>query len=181
MEDRDPIKQLQRLLDDPGKVLERISRIQSALGSIHPPSSTAAPDTPVASLPPTETVAILKVADRPYDNLLQMLRDMQAQIEECIRPLALLTVQAEVERLREQVRQERTALEKCAERIDRSLESCLHRIDDSRSIYADLIALTGRLAELGAATEPLPEFSTSQDPSEIIQSRIERLREKGKI
>lgn len=110
-----------------------------------------------------------------------MLRDMQAQIEECIRPLALLTVQAEVERLREQVRQERAALEKCAERIDRSLESCLHRIDDSRSIYADLIALTGRLAELGAATEPLPEFSTSQDPSEIIHSRIERLREKGKI
>lgn len=181
MEDRDPIKQLQRLLDDPGKVLERISRIQSALGSIHPPSSTAAPDTPVASLPPTETVAILKVADRPYDNLLQMLRDMQAQIEECIRPLALLTVQAEVERLREQVRQERAALEKCVEQIDRSLEFCLHRIDDSRSIYADLIALTGRLTELGAATETLPEFSTSQDPCEIIHSRIERLREKGKI
>lgn len=181
MEDRDPIKQLQRLLDDPGKVLERISRIQSALGSIHPPNSTAAPDTPVASLPPTETVAILKVEDRPYDNLLQMLRDMQAQIEECIRPLALLTVQAEVERLREQMRQERAALEECAEGIDRSLKSCLHRIDDSRSIYADLIALTGRLTELGAAAEPLPEFSTSQDSREIIHSRIEHLRGKGKI
>jgi vacuolar-type H+-ATPase subunit I/STV1 len=174
--DSDPIRQLQHLLDDPGKVLERISHIQSALGSIHTPSSAAPP-------------AVSAVADRPisqtgddsYSGLLRTLGDLQSHIEERLRPLAQQTVQAEAERLREWMKREQRALDECLARIDENLLACIERISESQKTHIDLTALKKSLEELGAATHALPELSMSQDPSQIIIARLETLRRDGKI
>ena len=180
MSEPDPIRQLQHLLDDPGKVLERISRIQSAIGSMRSPSS-GAPEPPAAFSPPAEATSIAISDDRPYDGLLKILRDMQTQIEERIRPLALLSVQSEVDHLQILAKQEQAALDECFAQLDRNLLACVDRIDGSRKVYAELTTLNQRLAELGAATEALPEFPNSLDPEEFLSSRIQSLREQGKI
>ena len=177
MEDRDPIKQLQHLLDDPSGVLERISRIQSALGSIQTSSSEATPATP----PVVEAASISKSETSYYSGLLQTLRDLQTQIEERLRPLALQTVQAEVERLTEWMKYQQRGLDECLARIDENLLTCVERIKESQEKYIDLVSLKKQLLELGASTPALPEFSPSQDPTEIITARLESLRQDGKI
>lgn len=176
MEDRDPIKQLQHLLDDPGGVLERISRIQSALGSIQTPSSEATPATPIVKAGP-----ISKSETSDYSGLLQTLRDMQTQIEERLRPLALQTVQAEAERLTEWMKYQQRSLDQCLARIDDNLLTCVERIKESQEKYLDLISLKKRLQEMGVSTPSLPEFSPSPDPTEIITARLESLRRDGRI
>jgi hypothetical protein len=177
VEDRDPIKQLQHLLDDPGKVLEKISRIQSALSSINAPNTEAS----LPASPPSEAPSVAKTEADIYSSLLQTLREMQSQIEECLRPLAVQAVQAEAERLSEWMKHEQRALEDCLTRIDQNLLACVERIHESQKQYADLSALKQRLEELGASSSSLPELSTSQDPSEIINARLESLRRDGKI
>lgn len=179
MEDRDPIKQLQHLLDDPGKVLEKISRIQSALGSIH--TSTPSAEAPPATTLPPEAGSIAQTDADTYSILLQTLRDMQVQIEECLRPLAVQAVQAEAGRLSEWMKHEQHALDECMAPIDQSLLACVELIHESQRKHTDLSALKQRLEELGASPSSLPELSTSQDPSEIIEARLESLRRDGKI
>ena len=178
MADLDPIRQIQHLLDDPGKVLEKISRIQSVLGAIKAPDTTPPPETPPGAVPTGELKPVL---NPPFDRLLQTLRDMQVQIEERLRPLALQAVQVEVEYLRREAEQDRSALNECLARIDRSIATCFERIDESWQKHAELTRLNKHLAELGAAPESLPEASYWQDPSEIIYSRLENLRREGKI
>jgi hypothetical protein len=179
VEDRDPIKQLQHLLDDPGKVLEKISRIQSALGSIK--VSTPSAEAQSATSLPSEAGSTARTEADPYSALLQTLRDMQLQIEECLRPLAMQTVQAEAERLSEWMKHEQRALDECLARIDRSLFACVELIHESQKKHANLSALKQRLEELGASPSSLPEISTSRDPGEIINTRLQSLRRDGKI
>jgi hypothetical protein len=176
VEDRDPIKQIQHLLDDPGKVLERISRIQSALGSINTPSS-AAPATSLAG----EAAPVSETEEGTYRGVLQTLREMQSHIEQRLRPLALQTVQAEAERLSEWMKHEQRALDECLARIDENVLTCVERISESQKKYIDLTALKKRLEEFGASTQSLPELSTSEDPGQIIIARLESLRRDGKI
>jgi len=166
--DSDPIRQLQHLLDDPGKVLERISRIQSALDTINTPGSEGSPSVPA-------------VPDDGYSGLLRKLADLQLQIEERLRPLAQQTVEAETERLRDWVKREQKALDQCLARIDENLLTCIELIGDSQKRHIDLSVLKKRLEELGAATHGLPELSTSQDPSQILIARFETPRRDGKI
>jgi hypothetical protein len=175
--DEDPIRQLQSLLDDPSRLLERISRIQSVIGSIGDP----APTTPRA-------VTAVAVSEKPIDgdlapfeNLRCLLRDMQEQIDERVRPLALQAIRTETERLHQLSEQEQIAMGECLARIDRSLLHCVSRIDESLTIRADLAALNQRLCELGASPEPLPDFPTVQSASEILQSRVEELHRQGKL
>jgi len=179
VEDRDPIKQLQHLLDDPGGVLERISRIQSALGSIQTPQTPSSEATPAA--PVVKTGPISKSETSDYSGLLQALRDMRARIEERLRPLALQTVQAEADRLTEWMKYQQRGLDECLARIDDNLLACVERIKESQEKYLALVSLKKRLQELGASTQSLPEFSPSQDPTEIITARLESLRRDGRI
>jgi hypothetical protein len=174
VEDRDPIKHLQHLLDDPGKVLERISRIQSALGSINAARSEAPPG-------PTVARPIAKTDEGDYSTLLQAFRNIEAQIEERLRPLALQTVEAEAERLNECMRREQRALDECLARIDENLVACADRIKESQTRYVDLTALKKRLEELGASTPSLPELSTTENPGQIIVARLKTLRRQGKL
>jgi hypothetical protein len=179
VEDRDPIKQLQHLLDDPGKVLEKISRIQSALGSIN--VSTPSAKAPSATSLPPEAGSTAQTEADTYSTLLQALRDMQLQIEECLRPLAVKAAQAEAERVSEWLKHEQHALDECLARIDRSLLACVELIHESQKKHTDLSALKQRLEELGASPSSLPEISTSRDPGEIINNRLQSLRRDGKI
>ncbi len=176
MADSDPIRQLRHLLDDPGKVLERISRIQTALGSINTPTSGTPPaQADVGDQPISES------ADDSYSGLLRKLGDLQLQIEERLRPLAQQTVQAEAERLREWMKREERALAQCLTRIDENLLTCIELINESQKRHIDLTAIKKNLEELGAATHALPELSISGDPTQIIIARLETLRRDGKI
>lgn len=179
MEDLDPIKQLQSLVDDRGKVLEKISSIHSALGSIV--KTTASPQAPSETALAGQDRSIQAAEDRLYDRLLQTLHDMQTQIEERVRPLAQQTVEIEVARLREQSKRDQAALLECLARIDQSILSCVERIEEYQSKHSELARLNQRLAVLGAETLPLPDHWSRQNANEMIRARLEELRLKDKI
>ena len=177
--DPDPIKQLQGLLDDPGKVLEKISSIHSALDSI----KTNLPQSAGA-----ETI-VGQAAQRPgalpddpvFGRLLQALRDMQAQIEERIQPVAQEMVRYEVARLRNQSEDHQNALKDCLAHIDQNILNCLARMDEYQRRCADLSVLNLRLADLGAAPEPLPPTIVLDSAADSIAARLEGLRLGSKI
>ncbi|HKY07261.1 MAG TPA: hypothetical protein VJQ55_03430 [Candidatus Binatia bacterium] len=158
-------------------MLEKISRIQSALGSITAPSGESQP---AASLP-AEVKPGAQTETNIYGGLLQNVRELRLEIEERLRPLAKQAVQAEVERLNERMNHEQLALSECLARIDENLLACVERIQKSQKKVTDLNMLKERLEELGAAPASLPEFSSSQDPADIITARLETLRRDGKL
>jgi hypothetical protein len=179
VEDLDPIKHLQSLLDDRNKVLEKISGIHSALNSIIK-TANAAPPAPEAVL-----AAANKSSQIPenhlYNRLFQTLHDMQAQIEERVRPLAQQTIEIEVARLREMSKQDQTALLECLARIDQCILSCIERVAEYQKRHSELTGLNQRLASLGAEPQPLPDIWPAQDAAEMIRFRLEELRLQGKI
>ena len=177
----DPIKQLQSLLDDRGEVLEKISSVQAALGSLQPTDSTVPVENiPSAAEPPQATAASLS-QEPGYGRALQMLRDMQAQIETRVRPIAQQVIELEINKLREQSARDRATLSQRLAQLDQSLLNCVERIVECQKTQGDLLSLNEQLAALGSAPEPFPKSLPEQDPSRIIQSRVEDLHRRGRL
>jgi len=174
--DLDPIKQLQSLLEDRGKVLEKISSIQSDLKSPGTESSAPEPAARPAPVDEPQTAANSFTDDRVYGRLLQALRDMQAQIEHRVRPLAQQAVEFEVARLREQSGQHRGTLDACLAQVDQCLLNCVAQLDEYQKKHTFLITLNHRIANLGATPEPLPDSLSMQNLDAAIQARVARLR-----
>jgi hypothetical protein len=180
--DFDPIKQLQNLLDDRSKVLERISNIQSALGSITTgESSTPLPSTSPPAMPQPKSVEGAQPDELVYGRLFQALREMQAQIEDRVRPLAREIVNAEVLRIREQTEQNQAALNRCLAQIDQCIVTCVERLDEYQKRHTKLITLNDRLVSLGATAEPLSPDGLALNINEAIQSRIAALRDRDQL
>lgn len=180
--DEDPIKQLQALLTDRTKLLERISSIHSALGSVgDQPPDASAPPPQTAEPPATGPVEYAIKADEVYGRVLQALRDMQSQIEQRIQPAIHLMMQAEVEQLRDQSNQQQSALKECLAQIDLSILDCLSRLDEYQERRSGLDQLNARLTQLGASAASIPEKITQQDLTQVIRQRIELLKQQGKL
>ena len=179
--DLDPIKQLQSLLEDRGKILEKISSIHSALGSLRTDSAAPEPESPPAIAVQPQTTANPFTDDRAYTRLLQALRDMQAQIEERVRPLAEQVVEFEVVRLREQSGHDQATLNACLAQIDQCILNCVGQLDEYQKKHALLISLNQRIANLGAPPEPLPDSLSIESFATAIQARVEGLRHQGKL
>jgi hypothetical protein len=175
VEDQDLIKQLQSLLTDRSKVLERVSSIHAMLDSIKAPIAGAANSESIA-----ETAAVVPAPnEQPYDRLLHIVRDMQSQIENQVRPLAQQAIAFEVERLRERAGIDQRHLAACVEQIDRCLSACVQRAQEYRREHAELVQLTQGLTALGGTPEPLPECPSNI--TNIIDSRLELLRRQQRI
>jgi len=170
--DRDPIKQLQSFLTERGEVLEKITSIHSTLSSLRgDPSSSLAP----CSASNTAVDVTGTVLDTHYQRLLQMLQEMQAHIEQRVRPAVQLVVQQQVEHLRGQSDEKMAALHDCLGQIDRSVLQCLAGLDEYQKRFADLDTLNKNLAGLGASREPLPEKISIQRLSDTISARLASL------
>ncbi|HLN85896.1 MAG TPA: hypothetical protein VK200_05525 [Candidatus Limnocylindrales bacterium] len=179
--DLDPIKQLQSLLEDRGKVLEKISSIHSALGSLRTDSAEPQPESPPAIAVQPQMTANPFSDDRAYSRLLQALRDMEAQIEERVRPLAKQVVEFEVARLRKQSGHDQESLNSCLEQIDQCIVNCVKQFGEYQKKHALLISLNQRIANLGATPQPLSDFISIENLDAAIQSRVEGLRNQGKL
>ena len=112
---------------------------------------------------------------------MQTLHEMQAQIEDRVRPAVQLVMQAQVDRLRDQSDQQLTALRECLGEIDQSILHCMSGMDEYQRRYADLDALNKSLVDLGATPEPLPNKISLDQISESISARLTDLRTKGKV
>ncbi len=179
--DLDPIKQLQSLLEDRGKVLEKISSIHSALGSSQAPDLAVPAQDPIRGAGLLQSTANSLGPEPGYARALQLLRDMQSQIEARVRPMVQQVIELEVAQIREHSGRDQATLNDCLARIDQCLVSCVEHIAEYQSKQGSLVTLNERLTSLGEAPEPLPEQLLKQDPSVIIQSRIEDLRRQGKL
>lgn len=175
--DLDPIKQLQSLLDDRSKVLEKISSIHSVLGSVKPTESAA----PAPAAPTAGTMSEHARADFVHGRLQRALRDMQTQIEQRVQPIARQIVESEVARLREQSGHDQAALKECLARIDQCILTCADRMDEYQKRHNFLTTLNQRLTSLGALPEPMPEYSLAPSLSDTIHSRLDLLRHQAKL
>ena len=119
MAEENPLRQVQELLADPSNLLDRISRIRSIIGSVE---ATEAPQQSIQDKK--------EIPSREVEDLLRMLRDMQMQIDQHVRPLALQAIHIEAERLRELAKQEQVAHDRCLILLDQSLRVCIERIDE---------------------------------------------------
>jgi phage shock protein A len=167
-------------MEDRGRILEKISTIQSALGSTKTDSAAQEPASPPATEQPQTTANPLS-EDQIYDRPLQALREMRAQVEERVRPLAKMVVDSEVTRLREQAEQQQAKLNSCLTAIDRALISCVEQLAEYRDKHASLITLNDRIAHLGGAPEALPDSFSQENFIRTIQERLAALRDQGKL
>jgi len=170
--DQDPIKQLQGFLEERGAVLEKITSFHSTLSSLRgDPSSSLS----LHSASNTAVDITGAVVDTQYQRLLQMLQEMQAHIEQRVRPAVQLVVQQQVDHLRGQSDEKMAALRECLGQIDRSVLHCLTGLDEYQKRYADLDTLNKNLAGLGASPEPLPQKISIEQLSGTISARLASL------
>jgi hypothetical protein len=118
--------------------------------------------------------------EQNYERLLDALRDMQAQIEERVKPVAEQVVQAEIARLRSLAEEHRSALSDCLARIDQSILSCRAQMDQYQQTRANLAALNERLQKLGAHSESPPNLP-ADNLKDLILARVDNLRVDGKL
>ena len=119
--------------------------------------------------------------EQTYERLMQALRDMQAQIEARVRPVAEQVVQAEVERLKDLSERHQSVLRDCLSHIDQNLLKCRTHLDEYRQTRSELALLNERLAKLGADPAPVPDHLPTENLADIIRARVEGLRMEGKI
>jgi DNA repair exonuclease SbcCD ATPase subunit len=179
VDDLDPIKRLQSLLDDRGKVLEKISGIHSALNSIKSLTIPAGVQPLNASMSERESFSAGDNAG--YERMLQTLSAMRSQIEDRVLPLAQQAVKTEADRLRQKSEQEQAALQDCIARIDECVLTCAKRMQEYQRRTAELNQLNEKLAALGVACEPLPQDQFAQDLGETIILRLQSLQLAGKF
>ena len=175
--DLDPIKQLQSLLDDRSKVLEKISSIHSVLGSL---TTTEFPASEPAA-PTAGTTSEQTSAEFAYSRLQRALRDMQVQIEQRVQPIARQVVESEVTRLREQSGHDQAELTKCLAQIDQCILTCIDQMDEYQKRHNLLTNLNQRLTSLGASPEPMPDYPLAQNLPDTIESRLDLLRHQAKL
>lgn len=177
-----PIEQLHSLLDERNKVAQKVAYVQAALGTIKTGVSTSLAQQCLNQ--PGTTVEFkehLMKEEQNYERLLQALRDMQAQIEERVRPVAEQVVQAEIERLRSLSEQQKSTLTDCLTHIDESILRCRVHMAQYQEIRSNLAALSERLANLGADPERLPDHLPAESLRDLILARVEGLRAEGKL
>jgi DNA repair exonuclease SbcCD ATPase subunit len=176
------IEQLHELLSEQAKVAEKITGVSAALGHVRQNLSTALAQQYLHTLQAgVEFREDLMKEEQTYERLLQALHDMQAQIEERVRPVAEQVIQAEVERLRQLSEDHRTALQDSLAHIDANILSCRSYVDQYHQKRSDLAAVNERLSRLGADPAPIPDGLPEQNLGDIIRARVEGLRMEGKI
>jgi hypothetical protein len=119
--------------------------------------------------------------EQTHEPLLEALGDIRAQIQGHLRPVAKQVVQAEVERLRSLSVRQKSILNECLMRIDRTLIDCQSQMEEYRQIRSDLVALNERLASLGAEPVPMPIHLAAETLGDLILARVRGLRVEGKI
>ena len=119
--------------------------------------------------------------EQSYERLLQALAEMQAQIEERVRPVVAQVVQTEIDRLRTLSERHQNHLNDCLAHIDESILSCRHHLHEYRRARSDLMSLQQRLTELGADPADIADAVKSDNLSDMIIARVEGLKLAGKI
>src|SRR4029077_4334941 len=119
--------------------------------------------------------------EQTYERLLRALHDMQAQIEERVRPAAEQVVQAEIERLQGLSTQQKAILNDCLALIDQTILDCRIQMEEYRQTRSALSLLNQRLAELGAEPVAVPDHFPTENLGDLILARLEGLRAEGKI
>ena len=119
--------------------------------------------------------------EQTYERLLRVLHDVQAQIEERVRPVAEQVVQVEVERLQSLLMHQKSILNDCLALIDQTILDCRIQMEEYRQTRSALLVLNQRLADLGAEPVAAPDHFPTENLGDLILARLEGLRSEGKI
>lgn len=178
----DAFEELQNLFREQSKVAEKISEVQTTLSHIRKKNSASLAQRFITRS--SEKIDFGEEhmrEEQTYERLLQALRDLQAEIEERVRPVAEQVIHAEVERLRSLSEQRRSTLSQCLAGIDESILGCRAQLAEYNQSHADLDMLNEKLSKLGAEPVAVPDYLPTVSLADLIVSRIEDLRSQGKI
>lgn len=114
-------------------------------------------------------------------SLTRALHKVRERIPETTRPKTEARLQQEVDRLRNELEQQKLILQDCLAHIDHSILNCRARIDEYRQTRSDLVALNERLANLGVAPVVVPDHFPSENLGDLILARLDGLQAKAKI
>lgn len=177
-----PIERLHSLLHERDKVAQKATELQATLHDIKSKVSISLAEQWLKHAgAAVEFKEQLMKEEQNYERLLQALRDMQAQIEARVRPVAEQVVHAEIERLRSLSEQQRNALSDCLAQIDERILSCRAHMDQYQQTRSSLTALSERLSNLGANPDHLPDSLPVENLRDLILARVEGLRAQGKL
>jgi len=119
--------------------------------------------------------------EQTYERLLRVLHDVQAQIEERVRPVADQVVQVEVERRQSLLMHQKSILNDCLALIDQTILDCRIQMEEYRQTRSALLVLNQRLADLGAEPVAAPDHFPTENLGDLILARLEGLRSERKI
>ncbi len=119
--------------------------------------------------------------EQTYERLLRVLHDVQAQIEERVRPVAEQVVQVEVERRQSLLMHQKSILNDCLALIDQTILDCRIQMEEYRQTRSALLVLNQRLADLGAEPVAAPDHFPTENLGDLILARLEGLRSERKI
>ncbi len=182
MSNTDAFEELQNLFREQSTVTERIGEVQASLSDDRKKNSAFLAQRFIARS--SEKIDFGEEhmrEEQTYERLLQALRDLQAEIEERVRPVAEQVIHAEVERLRGLSEQRRSRLGQCLASIDESILGCRAQLMEYNESHADLTLLNEKLSKLGAEPASVPDCLPTASLADLIVSRIEDLRSQGKI
>jgi hypothetical protein len=108
------------------------------------------------------------------------LKKMQAQIDACMGSTTAQLFSPEVKRLLTDFTWHQDALVRFFNGLDERLLSCRDHIDEYKKTYSVLVGINEKLADMGEEPLELPHV-VSDDRSDLILARVERLKLKGRI
>lgn len=77
--------------------------------------------------------------------------------------------------------EKKQALERCVSAIDQRLEECTACINDYQRLHANLASMRERLVQLGADPSALPDAFPPQTVEDIVNWRLHKLKENGRL
>ena len=119
--------------------------------------------------------------EQSQERILQALRDVKDQIDERIGAVAEQVVQAEIAQLQSLSELHQNALNNCLSQIDEHILSFYARINEYRTLCAEMADVNQSLAKLGAAPAVPPQEIPSSNILSVLQSRFDQLQNQGKI
>ncbi len=176
------IAKLAKLLADDARIDEKIRDTKAALSLIQKRVSELLAQHYIAMKEPRIQIPEdLMKEEEAFERLLQALQDMKSEISKQIRPVEEQIIQANRDHIRQAFTQESRKLSKCLEEIDDNILACRQYLQDYDNIRSSLYGLNEKLAQLGADSLEVPDSLPTHDLGEIVRSRIDYLKNQGKI
>ena len=177
----DSVSSLARLMADEALAEEKIHASRAALAAIKKKISESLVQSYITHGTNISMPEDLMGQEQYYERLLLALQEMKREIAQKIRPLELQIIEANREHLREAFEEYSRQLNGSLISVDEHILACRQHLEEYHKIRSGLQSLNDKLSQLGAVPLNGPTEPSGSDLGDLIRSRLEHLKSRGKI